>query len=655
MFEIKGLATIKRLNETHHDTDKPYVNPFVCLMVLLASVFLASPEVHAKVKGKTKSRKPASQSRITMDVFNENFQQLASGSDRLVVTATDSRRFYVRFTECKGEPEQCSWFTGKLDKATPGAGFITPDKTNTLLSSIGIGAVVELKTDRSTQNETVSFVKRARKVITPHKGVPSIEPAISAGEVTFKVQYTPRYHDHIRAADSIRNFHLADYAGEGGFYSIPGVTTEVILDQMGREGVEGRMGLIVDQTPVRTEILGVHDLPWSAKNKSKVAVFSCALCHYGKAAGILVPGLGSKNVSPSAMAEAALESHKTLRYKIVRGVQKVFKSRQDVAIENEGEQIALRITRTLSDPQSSNLTQGLTAVNQTPLRFYRDTKTPVPLNYPRAPSKGQAMWGLGVKRAHGGQFSEAGADGGSPAWAAGFDMGSEMPLEVIQKHLGRLERVQEDFGKLLPPSYPFPIDREKAARGSVHFEKQCARCHAANGGYERDADGFAIHKPPFLVEWDEVKTEPERSQLFRGLDKVLEKHPFKALTILTPPEKRPYEGYYAPRLTGIWARFPYLHNGSVPSVMALLTPAAERPKVFSLRRAGEYDRFDPVNLGLTLPSSEAEWNELERRGKSGAQDVYDISRDEHSNEGHAKGHKLTHEQKLELIEFLKTL
>jgi hypothetical protein len=39
-------------------------------------------------------------------------------------------------------------------------------------------------------------------------------------------------------------------------------------------------------------------------------------------------------------------------------------------------------------------------------------------------------------------------------------------------------------------------------------------------------------------------------------------------------------GYLCPPLDGIWARAPYLHNGSVPTLDALLGPVGDRPKIF---------------------------------------------------------------------------
>ena len=105
---------------------------------------------------------------------------------------------------------------------------------------------------------------------------------------------------------------------------------------------------------------------------------------------------------------------------------------------------------------------------------------------------------------------------------------------------------------------------------------------------------------------------------------------------LERPERR---GYFAPRLDGIWCRFPFLHNGLVPNIAALLTPPEERPSVFSLKDAGERGRFDEERLGLTLPDERAA-ERLLKRGKNGDRVVYDTRRIGQSNTGHNFGVRL---------------
>ncbi|TVP49340.1 MAG: hypothetical protein EA350_02305 [Gemmatimonadales bacterium] len=58
-------------------------------------------------------------------------------------------------------------------------------------------------------------------------------------------------------------------------------------------------------------------------------------------------------------------------------------------------------------------------------------------------------------------------------------------------------------------------------------------------------------------------------------------------------------GYKARPLAGIWATPPFLHNGSVPTIYALLSPVAERPTTFSVGSRA----FDPDRLGLREPAS----------------------------------------------------
>src|SRR5262249_52952371 len=61
------------------------------------------------------------------------------------------------------------------------------------------------------------------------------------------------------------------------------------------------------------------------------------------------------------------------------------------------------------------------------------------------------------------------------------------------------------------------------------------------------------------------------------------------------PAKEPI--YRARPLNGVWATAPYLHNGSVPSLYWMLTPAAERPTSFC---QGARD-YDPRDVGFRVP------------------------------------------------------
>jgi hypothetical protein len=69
------------------------------------------------------------------------------------------------------------------------------------------------------------------------------------------------------------------------------------------------------------------------------------------------------------------------------------------------------------------------------------------------------------------------------------------------------------------------------------------------------------------------------------------------------------DGYAVLDLRGVWATAPYLHNGSVPTLEALLQPAALRPKTFQTAGA-TFDTTQPGDsnqgheFGTTLSDSD---------------------------------------------------
>jgi hypothetical protein len=93
--------------------------------------------------------------------------------------------------------------------------------------------------------------------------------------------------------------------------------------------------------------------------------------------------------------------------------------------------------------------------------------------------------------------------------------------------------------------------------------------------------------------------------------------------------------YFAATLSGVWARSPYLHNGSVRTMQELLSSPAQRAKTFHRGSRA----FDEKNMGYT---------------DEGAY-VFDTSASGNSNSGHDYGTKLSADEKRDLIEYLKTL
>ena len=182
--------------------------------------------------------------------------------------------------------------------------------------------------------------------------------------------------------------------------------------------------------------------------------------------------------------------------------------------------------------------------------------------------------------------------------------------------------------KIAPPRYPFKIDNEAAKRGQALFDKNCNSCH---GGPESDNRLHSVA---------EVGTDPRRAEMFTqtladGFNKFLAELEAEGYK---PPKEvgvRSTGKYWAATLGGVWARSPYLHNGSVRTMTQLLTPPGERAKNF--HRGSRV--FDEKEMGYT---------------DEGAY-VLDTGASGNSNSGHDYGTKLSSEDKRDLIEYLKTL
>ncbi len=188
---------------------------------------------------------------------------------------------------------------------------------------------------------------------------------------------------------------------------------------------------------------------------------------------------------------------------------------------------------------------------------------------------------------------------------------------------------------LQPPSYPANIDAPLAAQGKHLFEAHCSKCH---GTYE--TNGVYPNK---VVALDVVKTDPLYVHyiLSSGIVQWYNSSWFAQ----SEPRSwfEPLPGYIAPPLDGIWATAPYLHNGSVPTLDALLN-SSSRPTRW--QRSGSSHDYDLERVGW-------KYVEVKKSRKKGW--VYDTTLPGYGNQGHTFGDVLTDAQRRAVIEYLKTL
>jgi mono/diheme cytochrome c family protein len=208
------------------------------------------------------------------------------------------------------------------------------------------------------------------------------------------------------------------------------------------------------------------------------------------------------------------------------------------------------------------------------------------------------------------------------------------------------------------------IDIEAAQRGQEHFEAICATCHGSyTKGWDTaeasalDTEGLIANVRLDYYEQTPVLDVGTDTQRAEGMAAFAQRLNELAISqwMGTVVEVQP--GYVPPPLDGIWARYPYLHNGSVPTLCEMLVPAAERTALFYAGPSVDPETdFDMDCIGY--PTGEAvpvSWTE-------DPYNAYDVSRPGMGNFGH-EDHLLGSEgqplldaaARADLIEFLKTL
>lgn len=161
-----------------------------------------------------------------------------------------------------------------------------------------------------------------------------------------------------------------------------------------------------------------------------------------------------------------------------------------------------------------------------------------------------------------------------------------------------------------PPKFPGSIDVTLASRGEKVFTDNCSSCHGTYGSNET--------YPNLLVPYAVVGTDPE-----------LATHPWanrKAAAWFnaswygaTGARLEPQAGYVAPPLDGIWATAPFFHNGSVPTLEAVLD-SSKRPARWSMNF---------VDDSLDLETVGWKW-------QGGTGSTYDTRAKGSSNQGHLR-------------------
>lgn len=188
---------------------------------------------------------------------------------------------------------------------------------------------------------------------------------------------------------------------------------------------------------------------------------------------------------------------------------------------------------------------------------------------------------------------------------------------------------------LKPPAYPHAIDNTLAQKGKQLFADNCSSCHGTYG----DNESY----PNLLVPASIVQTDTALcNQIIKNKQFINWFNTSWFVQGDNPAQLVTFNGYIAPPLDGVWITAPYLHNGSVPTIEALLNSKI-RPTYWS--RDFENQVYDYEALGWKYNSHK----KPERRT------VYNTTLRGYGNQGHIFGDHLTQQQRSAVIEYLKTL
>jgi hypothetical protein len=403
--------------------------------------------------------------------------------------------------------------------------------------------------------------------------------------------------------------------------------------------VRDRVGLVLWRDNPRVVAFGMA--PSRSADRPLMWTVNCMVCHTAEIDGVTYLGAGTKVFDDFALGEAL----KLLTREAGRTATSNSPDAPHVAR-------ALRILTSHHHDKIDSLTRARsTAFAASHVELYmrpHGGAMPAVDEVGRGDTKTPPLWHTAAKRPRGRWYSDGSFHGRIPLMASSMELEKDRSFDSLVDVV--IPRIKSEFDTVVqhlrPPPYPYEIDRELAERGRRLFYSKsvgCSRCHGVYDG-RGNVDWPGVHK--------DVGTDPARRDIVsEGFRAAFASSPLAAEGALARSE-----GYAATPLTGVWANYPYLHNGSVPTLYHLLGPVSERPKIFNVMAARHLDR-EKVGQ-LLYPSRVYGWlperDLLRRYGDD--RDWFNTARPGSSNAGHDVWWRIgTDENRKALIEYLKTL
>jgi hypothetical protein len=368
---------------------------------------------------------------------------------------------------------------------------------------------------------------------------------------------------------------------------------------------------------------------------------NCVACHSAEIDGVVYLGAGGKVLDEKGLVETVIEVTGPLSR------QRIGRSQPDRHLAAEAHDILKQHHHEKLDSLTRARSTAFPASHVEMYMRVNDGKMPDAARVGRGDVKIPPLWHTVAKMPFGRWYCDGSFHGKFPLMASSMELKLDRSFDGLMKSV--LPQIKEDFETVIqylrPPHYPYVLNQRLAERGKALFYSEEIGCYKCHGNY--DGKGGTRWTGTHA----DVGTDRSRIDVVSpGFVKA-----FDASPIATEGRLAKSRGYAATPLTGVWANYPYLHNGSVPTLYHLLGPEDERPRIFSVLAARQFDR-EKVGQRIVRASAEG-MSESERlRAYGDDRDWFNADRAGCSNRGHNFWPVIkTEERRMALIEYLKTL
>ncbi|TVR00191.1 MAG: hypothetical protein EA398_11615 [Deltaproteobacteria bacterium] len=419
---------------------------------------------------------------------------------------------------------------------------------------------------------------------------------------------------------------------------------------------------------------GIIDTRWG-----EALTYSCATCHVADLFGRTVVGATNRRARANEYFHVARQFYPTLPGEVFQSLTDPTELELELFLQTQQSLLQVETREPLVRGLDTSLAQvGLSlskraldewaSVERARQRNPRENL----LDHHAADSKPAVWWTLRYKTRW---LSDGSIVSGNPIFTNFLwnEIGRGTDLEQLERWLRNNMHIVDEltvaaFATEAPRYEDFfgldRVDLAAAQRGQAHFNAICSACHGTyTKGWELDDAAERtqvellrnVHLDyPRETQVVDVGTSPQRAQGMAGFADRLNE---LAISQWMETVVEVQDGYVPPPLDGIWARYPYFHNASVPSLCEVIRPARFRTTEFWIGPDEDPDTdFDHDCVGLPVGDAvPAEW-------RDDPHNRHDTSVPGLSNQGHesflldADGNEiLDAAARRDLVEFLKTL